>query len=371
MGNKAIVIDRINKNYPVECNETTGPVVDGTHILTLGIQYYPVRGGIASVIASYSQFIRPFHFIATVSGRNRVIKLLSLLKALGYFFYFMLFRHEIKIVHIHGGSKISFWRKSIFILIGKFFGKKIIYHIHGGAFKEFTQKNRNAVHYIISHTDCIIALSESWKRYFEQEFHHKNVVVVNNIIEYPHLNPQVHNIPTLLFLGCINRNKGIYDLLDIVIQNKQIYNCQFRLLIGGKGEVECIKKLIQENNISNIVSYIGWVSGEKKSEVFNLSDIYILPSYYEGLPISILEAMSYAMPIISTNIGGIPEIVKEGINGFLVRPGNKAELKSAIDRLIADADLRKKMGNKSQCMVQQYLPKAVIPQLAEVYRLFI
>ena len=243
--------------------------------------------------------------------------------------------------------------------------------MHGGAFKDFTEKNSKKVHYVIKHTDCLIALSESWRQYFEQEFNFKNVVVVNNIIEYPHFNPQPHDIPTLLFLGCINKNKGIYDLLDVIIQNKTVYNHKMKLLIGGKGEVESIMKNIKDNNISDIVSYIGWVSGEKKIEIFNQSDVFILPSYYEGLPISILEAMSYSMPIISTQIGGIPEIVEDGVNGYLIHPGNKGELKQAIDSLITNTELRRKMGKESQCMVGRFLPESVIRQLSDLYKLLL
>lgn len=369
MGNKAIVVGWINKNKPADCGETINPIIDGTHILTLGIQYQPVQGGIAAVIASYSRIIRPFHFIATASlSHNRLIKILSLLKAICQFLYFMLFRYEIKIIHIHSGSKVSFWRKSIFILIGKAFGKKIICHMHGGAFKDFTEKNSKKVHYVIRHTDCLIALSESWRQYFEQEFNLKNIVVVNNIIDYPHFEPQPHDIPTLLFLGCINKNKGIYDLLDVIIQNKTEYNHKMKLLIGGKGEVESIRKNIKDNNISDIVSYIGWVSGEKKIEVFNQSDIFILPSYYEGLPVSILEAMSYSMPIISTNIGGIPEIVKDGVNGYLIHPGNKEKLKQTIDILITNTGLQREMGKESQRMVRRFLPESVIRQLSDLYK---
>ena len=92
-------------------------------------------------------------------------------------------------------------------------------------------------------------------------------------------------------------------------------------------EEEIIKAFIQNNQISDIAVFEGWVTGDKKIEYLNWADIYILPSYNEGLPIAILEAMSYSHPIISTPVGGIPEVVKDHQNGILVEPGNLEQIK--------------------------------------------
>ena len=116
-----------------------------------------------------------------------------------------------------------------------------------------------------------------------------------------------------------------------------------------------------------MISYEGWISGEHKIRLLNQANAYILPSYNEGLPISILEAMSYQLPIISTKVGGIPEIVKDGVNGYLIEPGNKQQLKSAIDKLIFDKSIRVSMGLTSAQMVSGYLPEYVMNQLSEMY----
>lgn len=110
------------------------------------------------------------------------------------------------------------------------------------------------------------------------------------------------------------------------------------------------------------------MSGDKKIQIINEVDAFILPSYNEGLPISILEAMSYNLPIISTSVGGIPEILKNGYNGFLIRPGDKKALKNAILTLINNPSLRKEMGKHSQEMVQPFLPTTVEGQLRTLYK---
>lgn len=341
--------------------------INGNNLLTIGIQYHPVRGGVAAVISSYSKMIKPFHFIGTVNDSNKLFKLIVFIKALFVFMYYMLVKHNIKIVHIHGASYVSFWRKSVFILLGKAFGKKIVYHIHGGGFKKFSKEHPNAVRYVLSKTDCIIALSENWKEFFEKEFSCKKVTVISNIIEAPQINPKKSNLFTLLFLGKMNKNKGIYDLLDVIIKNKSEYKNKLRLFLGGNGEIESVQRKIHENGIENIVIFKGWVSGNSKIDLFNQSDVYILPSYYEGLPISILEAMSYSMPIIATNVGGIPEIVENGINGYLINPGNKEAIENAINKFLFNPSLIKSMGEKSQQKIKKHLPVEVSKELSQLY----
>lgn len=356
-----------NKMLNESLKDKNKVIIEGQNVLFLGIDYHIPKGGVASVEHVYSKFIYPFNFIRTVVNGNSLIKLIIFIEAFLRFLFYMCFKKNIKIIHIHGASNASFWRKSIFILIGKLFHKKIIYHIHGGGFAIFSQKHYKYVQYILTKCDCIIALSESWKKYFENTFKCNNVIIIKNVIEPPQKHFIFHNKFTLLFLGRIGENKGFYDLLQVIKKNKDTYKNNLILFYGGDGEIEKSQKLINEYELSNIVQYQGWVSGEKKINLLNTADAYILPSYHEGLPISILEAMSYALPIISTNVGGIPEIVKNGENGFIVTPGDIQGIENAINTLMHNIDLRKQLGIKSYSMVQEHLPQYVSKQLNNLY----
>lgn len=142
----------------------------------------------------------------------------------------------------------------------------------------------------------------------------------------------------------------------------------FRLLIGGDGEIEKVQQYIKDNKLDNVAEYIGWVSGEEKIKLLNEVDVFILPSYNEGLPISVLEAMSYNLPIISTTVGGIPEILKNEYNGFLINPGDLIALESAISTLINNPSKRKLQGKRSGEIVMPFLPNMVINQLDCLYK---
>ena len=338
------------------------------NILTIGIDYRTVRGGVAAVEHVYSSFYEPFNHVTTVVSEGQVKKVLTLIKAIILFLYWMLFHKEIKIVHIHGASDASFYRKRIFINIAKSFNKKVIFHCHGAEFKRFTSQHKRIVASTLRKCDCIIALSQSWKEWFESTFQHENVVVIKNVIAAPVIKKVDKDCRfTLLFLGRLGKRKGMYDLLDVLKNNKEKYEGKILLLIGGDGETEKAVNYIKQNNLDNIVKFKGWISGRQKILLLNQADTYILPSYNEGLPISVLEAMSYSLPIISTNVGGIPEILKHSVNGFLIHPGNKNEIEESINNLISDKGLREKMGRASRDMVKEHLPEYVEKQLSNLY----
>lgn len=337
------------------------------NILTIGIDYRVVRGGVAAVENVYSTFYQPFNHVTTTVTNGQVKKLLVLCKAILQFLYWMLFHPEIKIVHVQGSVGASFWRKAIFIYIAKFFHKKVVWHMHAGRFAVFYQQHRYAVRKVVNKSDVIIALSEYWKEYFKNEFPTKRVEIIKNVISAPKAHKQQTSYFTLLFLGLLGKNKGIYDLLECIWDHKVEFQGKLKLYIGGNGEIEHVKQLIKEYGIADIVIFEGWVSGDKKIELLNKSDAYILPSYKEGLPISILEAMSYGMPIISTPVGGIPEIVSNGENGYLVEPGNKEDIYKAIISLLNDSGLRNRMGSVSLSRVGEHLPEYVEKQLETLY----
>ncbi|HEX3386486.1 MAG TPA: glycosyltransferase, partial [Mucilaginibacter sp.] len=171
----------------------------------------------------------------------------------------------------------------------------------------------------------------------------------------------------LLFLGRIGDRKGIFDLLDVIASGADIFKDKLKLYIGGDGEVERLETYIKDNDLGGIVEYIGWVDAAKKEDYFLKSHVFMLPSYSEGLPVSLLEAMSYGMPVISTNVGGIPEILENGVNGFMISPGDKEAMKAAMLQFLNDPAKIVDFGKASLEKVQPFLPANVAQQLINCY----
>lgn len=337
-------------------------------ILVVGADYKNPKGGIAYVLNAYSKFYSEFNFITTSKGSNKLVKLFVLINALIKYFIFLIF-FRIKVVHIHGASYNSFYRKKIFIDIAKIFQKKIIYHIHGAEFHLFMRQNPKVKKTLIK-CDQIVVLSNFWKTYFEQEVSLANVSIINNICHYPrHIQSADRNeYIDLLFLGQVGIRKGIFDLINAIAADDFLRESAIKLHIGGGGNIKELNQLINNLRLEQKIEYHGWVSGSEKEMLLSMADIYVLPSYNEGLPISVLEAMSYGMPIISSPVGGIPEVVINDYNGILVEPGNIIEISDAIKKIIMNKDKLKNMGINSLDLVKPYLPNQVECSLIKLYK---
>ena len=171
-----------------------------------------------------------------------------------------------------------------------------------------------------------------------------------------------------MYMGEISNRKGAFDLLKAVADEKDYFKDKLLLRMGGNEVDGDIKTFIRDNGLDGFVAYEGWISGQKKVDCLTWEDIYILPSYNEGLPIAILEAMSYKHPIISTPVGGIPEIIENGRNGLLVTPGDTKAIANAIKFYIVNKDKISEHGKYAFEIVKDFFPEKVFSDLNEIYQ---
>jgi glycosyltransferase involved in cell wall biosynthesis len=340
-------------------------------ILTLGVSK-STYGGMTAVLKSYEKGFDGMRFIPTWRLGNKLVKAFYAFQAIVRLYIVLLFDKRIKLLHIHAAANASFYRKAVFIKIGHKFHKKIILHEHAADFKEFFEQSNDKKRIIdtINSCDKLIVLSQSWKTYFaEIGVGEEKIVVLNNIV-FPPIKQKTRvqdGKLHLLYLGEISYRKGIYDLLNVLVANKEQFQNTISLRIGGNLVDGDIADFIKTKNLLSWVQYEGWVSGDKKTECLEWADVYILPSYNEGLPVAILEAMSYSHPVISTNVGGIPELLKSQYNGILIQPGNLEQIENAISYFVAHPDKIEKYGNNAYNSVKPYFPESVFSQLKEIY----
>jgi glycosyltransferase involved in cell wall biosynthesis len=148
-----------------------------------------------------------------------------------------------------------------------------------------------------------------------------------NVEKYHVERTSPHAPMVVLFLGRIGERKGTFDLIRAAERLKAI---DVRFLIAGDGDVERANAAIRAADLTNQVEVLGWVDDQRVVELLGHSDLYALPSYDEGLPMGILEAMASGLPIISTPVGGIPDAVIDGANGYLIEPGDSEALADRI-----------------------------------------
>lgn len=258
------------------------------------------------------------------------------------------------IIHIHMSYKGSFYRKYYVTKLSKKYSKKVIIHLHGSEFKDFyncgDSKRKKQIRELFSIADASIVLGEDWKNFILSIVPKANVIVINNAVPLPDIETKkIGKTRTFLFLGALIQRKGVVDLLNAVKQMKNQDVSNFRLLIAGVGgEEERLKEYVKANELQSYVRFLGWITKEQKPELLKKADVLVLPSYNEGLPIAILEAMSYGLPIISANVGSIAEAVKENENGFLIEPGDVDALTCAMIKLTNDLELWEKKSSMSR-----------------------
>ncbi|GAB4039733.1 glycosyltransferase family 4 protein [Spirosoma jeollabukense] len=347
-------------------------------VLSVGPDHVNFRGGIGGVMNVYARHFSVYKCITTHKPTTHKRQLISFfLKQYGQFVKTLQQDSTIQIVHIQASSHGSFYRKLVLFLTAKYgFGKQVIYHMHGSRFEGFYHNSdpisKFLIRYLVEHADLVIGLSDYWRDFFSQNFRVRRLEVLGNVIHrldleksYP---PKSNDgLLKVLFLGAIGQRKGIFDLLDMLRDHRDVFEGRLLLRIGGNGETERLLTYIADHKLESLVQFEGWVSGEKKHELLSSSDVYILPSYHEGLPISILEAMNYQLPVIATPVGGTAEAVQEGVNGFLVTPGDKDALYDRLLQFVAQPDLVITMGAASGQLVRRYLPDAIFAQLSDIY----
>lgn len=337
---------------------------------------YETMGGITTVVSAYKAaglFDRyTIKYIATHCDGGPFAKLkIGILGLIKY--TFSLLTGSYQIVHLHVSSRASFWRKMPFILLAKLFRKKVVFHLHGSEFRVFFDSElsplvRKIAVWVINLPDVVLALSPSWGTWLKTCVHKPRVVVIENSIAPMSLPPSVRRRPNqLLFLGRIGERKGFWDLLQVLNQlNKS--GIDFHLLAGGDGELDKARAMVEEYGLQSKVEFIGWVRDQEKLKLLAESSIFMLPSYNEGMPMSVLEALAAGLPIISTFAGGIPDQVSDGVEGYLVEAGDVKALECQLSKLLSSEDLRNRMSIACVAKFDRHFSTTVVlPKLEAIY----
>jgi glycosyltransferase involved in cell wall biosynthesis len=175
----------------------------------------------------------------------------------------------------------------------------------------------------------------------------------------------------VLFLGRLEAGKGIYDLLEAIAALRADSAAQLsdiRLVCAGEGDRAGVARYAQQLGIADAVKFTGWVGPSGKRALLEHAAVFALPSYDEALPMTVLEAMSAGVPVVVPPVGGLPEVVADGVSGYLVAPGDTAGLKRVLGKLLLDRQLGARIGAAGRETVRlRYAPERVLPELESLY----
>lgn len=289
------------------------------------------------------------------------------------------------IVHVNMAADASCLRKMIFMRVAGLFHKKIVIHEHGGDFQGFfyercDERRRARVKKALNRAELFLVLSDAWKDFFSELVDPGKIQVMQNAVPVPERGKTDYSSHQAVFLGRLCKEKGIGELLESVpLIRKQIPD--FLLVLGGFWEEgnEELKKKARE--LSDAVACPGWVSASEREKLFETSSVFVLPTWFEGQPVSLLEAMAAGMCVAASAVGGIPQIVldqkeakahslPEGWEGcgILIEAKNAEGLAEVMIRLMKDEALRRRLGERARTRIrEQYDMDGYVDKLVELY----
>lgn len=273
-------------------------------------------------------------------------------------------------------SKASIIRDLLFMREAMKRGHRMLVHIHGGVFLTHSDSApwliKRILRKVFAWDVPFVVLGESEKRIVETNFNAKRVFLLPNCVDLTDANTfQRHtntdNPLTLGYIGRIAETKGMEYLLQACVQLKR-NGVPFVVKLAGAEEVKDYFLPLFDSYLGDRFVYSGVVSGEKKSAFLRSLDVFVLPSFFEGLPMSLLECMSYGAVPVTTEVGSIGEVVKDGKNGLIIKDHDVESIVQAVMRLDADRHLLGQLGSMAkETIFEKYNPQTYIKELNRLY----
>jgi glycosyltransferase involved in cell wall biosynthesis len=253
--------------------------------------------------------------------------------------------------------------------------KKVIIQFHGGRPSNvffFTNKLvRFLFVFLLGHFDRVLVLSKFQKLQFISYFPNIDVMLVPNCVQLNLREQSLHDRPKVefLFIGRIAKSKGILKIIRAakILANDRL---DFKISICGTGPLqEQLLKEIYSNKLQDHIQYLGFVSGHVKEKIFLESDVMLLPTDHdEGFPYSLLEAFSYGLPVIGTKKGAIPEVIEDGVDGFVMNSNHEKILYEKMKYFCEHHEQAATMGNLGrEKLTQKYNCEILLEKLMNIY----
>jgi glycosyltransferase involved in cell wall biosynthesis len=283
-------------------------------------------------------------------------------------------RGRIALLHIHTASGFSFWRKlciSAPVLLSRV---PVVMHVHGGGFADFHRRcgplRRWLIRSVLQRSRVVLALTDEWRRTLSDIAPAARVEVLVNPVELPaHASGRApataRNV--VLFLGLLQRSKGAHDLLEAFAALPPACG-KARLVLAGIGDVDGLRRRAEKLGLNQRVYLPGWIDSREKHHWLEQATCLALPSYAEGLPMAVLEALAHGVPVVASAVGGIPSVIRHGQTGFLTAPGAVGEISQHLATLLTDRRARDEMGNSGRRLIEDgYATNQVLARLGHIY----
>jgi len=305
------------------------------------------------------KWLEPKEFKALVHFKGIMdnFRLITYLISLFFNLLWITKEYDIDIIHAHSVIPTGL----IGVIIAKIMRKPVFITSHGMDINNFENNYffKKLITFSLNNCNKAIAVSEDLaKKMGSLGIDQKNIMVLRNAVDTDRFKPiknkdlrkyykiKDNNI-LILFVGYLDAFKGIFELIDAFYEvNKNKDNIKLMVIGEGPKENE-LKKKVSKLDLEKSVIFTGNINPNDMPPYYQNADIFVLPSYTEGLPLVLIEAMACGLPVVVSNVGGIPEIIEDCKNGFLIPPKNVKELSEKLGIIIKDNDLKRDFSKRS------------------------
>ena len=299
-------------------------------------------GGVASVIRLMKKMLfweeRRCYWLGTQIQRNYTWKLWYAAKA-AVIAPFIMWKYDI--VHFHTVPDVlGLIIQMPELLTAKLYGKKVVIEVHVGNQLNDNTENR-LFKWVLRRANLIIFLAKRWERLFKEKYADVDVetAVLYNACDSVEDVPMEEKEKSIIMAAYFNENKAPDVLLRAWKKIKERHP-DWRVTMMGNGDVERYKQMSEEMGLADSVTFTGYITGQKKRDIWRKASIYCMCSYNEGFPMVVLEAWAHKVAVVTTPVGGLPDVIEEGKNCLTFPFGDDEALAKKMERLIENDTLR-------------------------------
>jgi glycosyltransferase involved in cell wall biosynthesis len=268
-------------------------------------------------------------------------------------------------VHVNVAEKLSFFRKGVIIVAARALGVPVVLHLHAqmrGFYESLPAPARALARWIFSLADCVLVIGPQARRFVTGEMRvppERVAIVINGVppaVE-PRRIPEPGRVQRVLFVGRLSRLKGVDDLLEALAQ-PGFERARLDVTLAGNGDVAGYRERARELGIDHFVSMPGWCDQDAIARLLAQTDVLVLPSHDEVLPLVILEALANGVAVVCTPVGEIPSLLTDGVDVLYTEPGDAQQLAATLQKALGQPELLERLERNGRALYERQFSMA-------------